>query len=243
MDSSAAGYLEALTGEVADVVGERLEGVYPHGSLLLGGYRPSRSDIDVVVVVEDALSAGEQAAIAARLAHDALPCPAIGLELSVVTRAGAAAPSARPAFELHVTTAAQDRKVVDGHGHPGDLDLVLHFAVCHALGYAPFTEVPAALVLAQVSDELTWAMDHVPDEYAVLNACRALRYATDGALVSKVAGGEWASDRVTGHDRDLVRAALALQTESDPTVALEAADVRRFVAEVQRQVERRRATS
>ncbi len=243
MDSSAARYLAALTGEVADVVGDRLVGAYPHGSLLLGGYRPSRSDIDVVVVVEDPLSVDEQAAIGARLAHDALPCPAIGLELSVVTRAVAAAPSARPPFELHVTTAAQDRKVVDGHGHPGDLDLVLHFAVCHALGCPPFAEVPAALVLAQVSDELTWAMEHVPDEYAVLNACRALRYATDGALVSKVAGGEWASDRFSGDERALVRAALARQTEADPWADLDPAEVRRLVAGVQRQVERRRATS
>ena len=51
------------------------------------------------------------------------------------------------------------RKVVDGHGHPGDPDLVLHFAVCHALGYAPFAEVPPPLVLARVADELTWAAE------------------------------------------------------------------------------------
>jgi streptomycin 3"-adenylyltransferase len=243
VDSSAARYLQALTAEVADVLGSRLVGTYPHGSLVLGGYRPSRSDIDVIVVVEDALSADEQAGLAARLVYDALPCPAIGLELSVVTRAVAAAPSARPAFELHVTTAAQDRKVVDGHGHPGDLDLVLHFAVCHALGYEPFSEVPPALVLGQVNDELTWAIEHVPDEYAVLNACRALRYATDGALVSKVAGGEWALARFAGADRTIVRAALARQTGTDEEARLDPTDVRRFVADLQRQVEGRRATS
>ena len=154
MDPSAARYLEALTAEVTAVLGGRLVGVYAHGSLLLGGYLPTRSDIDVLVVVEDPLSPGEQADLAARLSEDALPCPAVGLELSVVLRSVAAAPTARPAFELHVTTAPQDRKVVDGHGHPGDLDLVLHFAVCHALGYAPFAEVPPSLVLAQVADEL-----------------------------------------------------------------------------------------
>ncbi|MEO6511818.1 MAG: aminoglycoside adenylyltransferase domain-containing protein [Nocardioides sp.] len=243
MDSSAARYLGALTAEVADVVGAGLVGAYPHGSLMLGGYRPLRSDIDVVVVVEGALSPDEQSEIAARLAHDALPCPAIGLELSVVTRAVAAAPNVRPAFELHVTTAEQDRKLVDGHGHPGDLDLVLHFAVCHALGYPPFAEVPRTLVLARVSDELTWAVEHVPDEYAVLNACRALHYATDGALVSKVAGGEWALTRLSGAERTIVDAALARQQETDPTAALDPVAVRRFVSELQRQVDGRRATS
>ena len=230
MDPSAAQYLEALTAEVAAVVGERLVGVFPHGSLMLGGYRPERSDIDVLVVVEDALSADEQADLADRLSADALPCPAIGLELSVVTRAVASAPEARPAFELHVTTAPQDRKVVDGHGHPGDLDLVLHFAVCRALGHDVFAPLQRELVLAQVADELDWALAHNPSEYAVLNACRAWRYAVDGALVSKVDGGEWALTQLdAGGAREVVQAALARQTGTDPTARLHASGIRTFV--------------
>ena len=96
MDPSAARYLEALTAEVTAVLGGRVVGVYAHGSLLLGGYLPTRSDIDVLVVVEDPLSPDEQADLAARLSADALPCPAVGLELSVVLRSVAAAPTARP---------------------------------------------------------------------------------------------------------------------------------------------------
>ncbi len=230
MDPSAARYLEALTAEVAAVVGGRLVGVYPHGSLMLGGYRPERSDIDVLVVVDEPLSSDEQAALAARLSEDALPCPAIGLELSVVTRAVAAAPTARPAFELHVTTAPQGRKVVDGHGHPGDLDLVLHFAVCHALGHSVIAPVPRDLVLTQLADELDWALEHAGGEYAVLNACRAWRYAVDGALVSKVAGGEWALTQLdAGGARGLVQAATARQTGTDPTARLHASGIRTFV--------------
>ena len=227
MDPSADRYLEALTAEVTAVLGGGLVGVYAHGSLLLGGYLATRSDIDVLVVAEDPLSPGQQADLAARLSEDALPCPAVGLELSVVLRSVAAAPTARPAFELHVTTAPSDRKVVDGHGHPGDLDLVLHFAVCHALGYPPFAEVAPSLVLAQVADELTWAAEHNPSEYAVLNACRAWRYAVDGALVSKVDGGRWAEPRLTGPERTLVRDALALQS-GDETTALDPDVVRTF---------------
>jgi hypothetical protein len=223
VDPSAARYLEALAAEVAAVVGERLVGVYAHGSLLLGGYLPERSDIDVLVVVEDAITSPEQEALASRLSEESLPCPAVGLELSVVTRASAAAPNARPAFELHMTTAPEDRKVVDGHGHPGDLDLVLHFAVCRRLDADVFAEVPRQLVLAQVADELTWAAEHNPTEYAVLNACRAWRYAVEGSLVSKVDGGRWAEARLEGPDPALVRAALASQqgeasSDLDPDV-------------------------
>jgi aminoglycoside adenylyltransferase-like protein/nucleotidyltransferase-like protein len=221
VDSSARGYLEALTAEVATVVGDRLVGVYAHGSLLLGGYLPERSDVDVLVVVEDALSTHEQATIAGRLSEEALPCPAVGLELSIVTRASAAAPSARPAFELHVTTAPADVKVVDGHRHPGDPDLVLHFAVCRRLAAEVFAEVPRSLVLAQLADELVWAVEHAAPEYAVLNACRARRYAADGVLVSKVDGGRWALTRLTEPERTLVDAALARQTGTEPTAPID----------------------
>ncbi len=226
MDPSA--YLQALTSATADVLGDDLVGVYPHGSLILGGWRPERSDIDVLVVVERSLTSAEQSTLAAAWQPEARPCPAVGLELSVVLRSVAAHPNARPAFELHVTTAPEDAKVVDGHGHPGDLDLVLHFAICHALGYEVFAEVPRPLVLAQVADELTWAVEHAaPAEYAVLNACRAWRYAVDGTLVSKIDGGHWAEERLDESERTLVRNAIALQS-GEETAALDASAASAF---------------
>jgi streptomycin 3"-adenylyltransferase len=213
-----------LTSSARAILGEALVGVYPHGSLMLGGWRRERSDIDVLVVVDRPLTQSEKSLLADGWSEESLPCPAIGLELSVVTSAAISRPPSRPAFELHVTTAPQDRKVIDGDGHPGDLDLVLHFAVARSLGHEGFAEVPEDLVLTRVADELDWAAEHAPSEYAVLNACRAWQYAVDGTLVSKVDGGRWAEQRLSGSDRDLVRAALALQSGDttapiDPTVA------------------------
>jgi streptomycin 3"-adenylyltransferase len=221
-------YLAALTSVATDVLGDDLVGVHPHGSLVLGGWRPERSDIDVLVVVTRPLTDPEQDALAS--AWRAIPCPAVGLELSVVLDSVAAHPVPRAAFELHVTTAPGDEKVVDGHGHPGDLDLVLHFAVCHSLGLPGFAPVPRALVLAQLAGEMDWAAERNPTEYAVLNACRALRYALDGSLVSKVDGGHWACGRVADNDRPLVEAALARQTGADPGAPLDPDAVRAFLA-------------
>ena len=229
MDPSA--YLQALTSAAAEVLGDDLVGVYPHGSLRLGGWRAQRSDIDVLVVVERTLTSAEKSALATAWSPESLPCPAVGLELSVVLRAVAAHPVARPAFELHVTTAPRDAKVVDGHGHPGDLDLVLHFAVCHALGHEIFADVPRSLVLAQLADELTWAVDHAAAEYAVLNACRAWRYAADGSLVSKVDGGRWAEERLDEPELTLVRTAIALQS-GDETVPLDPSAAHAFTLRI-----------
>ena len=82
-------------------------------------------------------------------------------------------------------------------------------------------------MLAQVADELAWAAEHNPSEYAVLNACRAWRYAVDGALVSKVDGGRWAETRLDEPERTLVRDALALQS-GEETTALDPDVVRTF---------------
>jgi hypothetical protein len=79
--------------------------------------------------------------------------------------------------------------------------------------------------------ELRWAAENSPDEYAVLNACRAWRFAVDGALLSKIGGGQWALGRVRGADRDLVELAIDRQrcvtgTGLDPHAA------RQFVQQV-----------
>lgn len=220
-------YVEELTAATAQILGEALVGTYPHGSLVLGGWRAETSDVDVLVVVSRPLTASEKTALAAALSEGELPCPAVGLELSVVLDSVAADPTPRPAFELHVTTAPEDAKVVDGLGHPGDVDLVLHFAVCNALGYPGFAPVPRAMLLAQLADELLWGARHNPSAYAVLNACRAWLYAAEGRLVSKVEGGLWAAERLTGADLELVRSALALQT-GEPSSPLDPAAVRPF---------------
>lgn len=179
---------------------------------MLGGWQSARSDIDVLVLVDRPLTPTEKSLLADAWSEESLPCPGVGLELSVVTREAISQPTSRPSFELHVTTAPQDRKVVDGHGHPGDPDLVLHFAVCRSLGHQVFAHVPRGLVMAQLADELTWAVDHAAPAYAVLNACRAWRYAVDGSFVSKLDGGRWAEERLPEPESTLVRRATALQS-------------------------------
>lgn len=247
MDRGTQRYAEAVARVAADVLGTRLVGVYLHGSATLGGFDPSRSDVDVLVVSEGALSKEQKAALAQSLSENALPCPAKGLELSVVKRETSLRPSAKPAYELHMTTAPDDSKVVDGCGKDGDADLVLHFAVCVAAGQLVGSGVPlqdafgvvaSGLITAQMVRELQWAAQCVPNEYAVLNACRALKFAEDGSLVSKIEGGEWALARSpSGEDRALIGGALELQRNLG-TTALDAGTVRQFVEAVTQRLTR-----
>jgi Domain of unknown function (DUF4111) len=245
MDAGSERYATDVGAALARVLGPDLTGAYLHGSAVLGGFDARRSDIDILAVTEGAMTAAQQSAAAGALSGAAGEAvgeerragPARGLELSVVTLHAARHPEARPAFELHLTTGPEDRKVVDGHLRDGDPDLVLHFAVCRAAGrlLGPgrpadqvFAPVPGELVRAQLEAELRWAAEQSPGEYAVLNACRAWRYAADGTLVSKIDGGEWALSRVPGPDRELIAAALARQ-RGQPAGGLDPAAVRRFV--------------
>jgi Domain of unknown function (DUF4111) len=62
----------------------------------------------------------------------------------------------------------------------------------------------------------------------VLNACRAWRFAVDGALVSKIDGGQWALGRTHDPERELIKIALNKQ-RSIPAAELDRSAVKQFV--------------
>jgi streptomycin 3"-adenylyltransferase len=196
-----------LVASLRAEVGDALVGVYLHGSAALGDWVASRSDVDVLVVV----ASGDAAAYAEVLAAAQGYCPGTGLEASVVDAAAALAPSVPWPFVVHVA----GEKAVFGATHGGDEDLILHYAVTRDHGvaaYGPdprsaFGRVAPEVIAGQIARELRWALAHASETYAVLNACRALRFAREGVLCSKRAGGEWAIE----HDIavPLARRALA----------------------------------
>jgi hypothetical protein len=212
------GYGNRLAAVVEKSLGAGgLVGVYVHGSAVLGGFRPERSDVDVLVVVAKPVPPEGQAALGVQLLASAYPCPGIGLELSVIT-AATAADLDDCRFEVHI---ASPNEVVAGTGHTGDADLILYAEVCRRSGLAAsgppassvFGAVPQERLVTAILVELEWGVSSASFEYAVLNACRALRFAADGSLPSKVAGGEW---YLAGHpSAEVVRAALARQLGVD----------------------------
>jgi streptomycin 3"-adenylyltransferase len=228
LDEGLSRYLEQLTQAVRDVLRDGLIGVYAHGSIALGGYRPDRSDVDVLVVVGRPLTDEQASLLGRRLGESELPCPAQGLELSVVTTEALSDATDRPRFELHVGTA--EHVVVRDSGR-GDPDLVMHMAVCRGLGLALagppaavlLPEVPRPRLLAALDGEMDWGERHGSPTYCVLNACRAMRFAQEGVLCSKLDGGRWALARSDDEaSRQTIRDALAFQegsTDSHPEPA------------------------
>jgi Domain of unknown function (DUF4111) len=164
-----------------------------------------------------------------------------GLELSVVTRTTTLAPLPAPPFELHLATSNQTTRVVDGRRHPGDPDLVLHFAVCHHHGHPltgppprqVFAPIPRRWVLQGLARELAWAQHHATAEYQVLNACRAWRFAEETLLCSKLDGGQWARTRVD--DPAVIELAIARQ-HGQPVQPPDVSAVTAFVQDILHQL-------
>jgi hypothetical protein len=240
LDPAIGACLAAVATGLERVLGPALVGAYLHGSVVLGGWSPSRSDIDLLAVASRPLDPREKQVIAARLQHPSLRCPGAGLELSLVTAAVAADPPWLPPFELHVST-GREVKVADGSTEPGDPDLVLSFAVCHRSGVAVtgpppaevFTEPPRAWLLERAAEELRWALGHGASfAHRVLTACRAWRLLDEDVLDSKVGAGEWARPLLA--DPAVVDAALAAQRDlaSMPTTRADLAAADRFVGQV-----------
>lgn len=214
------GEVDAYVRELARRWGEAFDGglvgLYVHGSAAMGGWTLPLSDVDVLAVIGRTATAEEKVSAAAVVLGPALVAPGAGLEFSVVTTASLATVSERPPFELHGST-GHGAKVIDGEGHPGDPDLVLHYAVSRERGVAVvgppvssvFPVVPRAMVIRGLVDELGWAREHAPVRYQVLNALRAWAYAETGRLLSKFEAVGWAEGR--GRYVELARAAWRAQ--------------------------------
>lgn len=226
---------QRIAVDLAEVAGGKLVAVYLHGSAVLGGWVPGRSDVDVLIVAADDTDGGADAMahviVKAQPEWPSEQPPAPALETSIVTSAAASEPRPPWPFLRHVVTgpavtALNARVVRPGKGPEavaGDRDLLMHYAVCRAAGHALCGPPPRDLIgpiaradiLAYLADELSWGLGNAPECYAVLNACRARLYLSDGAIVSKIAGGEAALQRGTGPDDVIVRA-LAQQRDARP---------------------------
>jgi hypothetical protein len=229
-------YLAELTRRLGAVLGRELLGVYAGGSYGLGAYEPGRSDIDVTVVVAGALSHAAKQAIVERLRHEALPCPARGLELVVYPLATARGGGGEPGFELNLNTGSAMGFRVDEA--PGDIEgfwFAIDRSILRAHGVALsgppaadlFAPIPRATLLQLLQESIRWHRESdVPlGSDTVLNTCRALRFASEGTWSSKREAGAWAAQE------PIVAAALA----GEP---LERAAVARFLDAVLDEVAR-----
>ena len=215
-----AAYLQELVRRVQVVAGERLLGVWLLGSAALHDFDPARSDLDVQAVSTTPLTLGERRSLAAALEHEALPCPARGLEFVLYARDDLTAVDG-PAYGLNLNTGArmEHRLSFDATADPRFwFTIDLSIARQHALALAgpspadAFPSLPDALVRSALRDAMEWyALEGGSLAQTVLSATRTWAWATDGRWLSKAESADWARERLA--DPGPVDRALALRAE------------------------------
>jgi hypothetical protein len=217
------GDVAAFGGKVVDalrsVLGDELVGVWFVGSVALGGFVPSESDIDVAAVSAAQLPDTTRHATVDALVGILNGCPARGLEFSLYRRAVASAPSDGAGFEVNVNGGPRMERVtrVTADGQHG-FWYVLDRAIAHRSGvtlYGPpaesvFADIGRPALLAAMSESMRWHRAHERATlYSVLNAARAWRFADEDVLGSKLEGARFVRRR--WRDPKVIDAAVDLR--------------------------------
>ncbi len=204
MDERVRAYLESVTRECTDVLGEDLISVWMVGSLVTGDFDMRRSDIDVLVTCAKSISGESKQALGQRLPHAALPCPAHGIDLLIYVATELEALGRSPHFEFSISSGVDwEDEIGSGGPYPGGL---IDLAIARQLGVSLFGPKPQDVVgpcpedwlLEELAGGIRWHTTRVHDPLhdptgsnAVLNGCRALHFLSHRAFVSKLAGALW----------------------------------------------------
>jgi streptomycin 3"-adenylyltransferase len=218
-----------LAAGLGDALATDLLGVYVHGSLAMGCFNPTRSDVDVLAVTHRLMRPDERQAVA-RLLLDVSRQP-YPVEISILALEHLHPWRHPAAYDFHYSEgwrAAMADALESGAWRgwkpslAGDPDLAAHITVTRARGMQlsgpdiadVFPDVPRADYLASLAadvlDERFGLSDTMPSPvYSILNACRTLAYLWTGAILSKAEGGAWALVELPAEHHAVVAAALA----------------------------------
>ena len=206
-----------------EIIEEQLTGVYLHGSLAMGCFNPDKSDIDLIIVIEENISDEQKMKFMERVAALNWQAPANGLEMSVVLRKYCN-PFVYPTpFELHFSPAHLqwfcDRPQDYVRKMKGeDKDLAAHFTIIRHYGIVlygerienVFAKVPRENYIDSILEDVRDAKEEILKQpvYIILNLCRVLAFLEDGRILSKKEGAEWAIEHLPDDDSSVVCSAL-----------------------------------
>jgi hypothetical protein len=208
-------YLQDIVARLRGILGDEFIGAYAGGSYARGHFEKGRSDLDVAAVCRKTIPRSRKTEIVAALRHEFLPCPARGLEFVLYREAASRVPTTDPAFELNLNTGSRMAFRADLEPAAEQHWFAIDRAILRAHGmvlFGPpvedvFAAIPRVALVGLLVESVRWYRAKLPrSSDAVLNACRALRFAADGAWSSKRQAGLWAIER--GHGPKVIVEAL-----------------------------------
>ena len=205
-------------------LGEKLTGVYLHGSLAMGCFNPEKSDIDFLIVVGGKLTEQEKRAVMDGLLALCPDVPKKGMEMSVVLDAYCRSFVYPTPYELHFANHAlwlyrEQPKLYLEKYQGTDPDLAAHFTITKYRGKTLYGE-PIPQLFGDIPKEAYWDSIRLdilhPEEqaeenplYIILNLCRVAACREEEKILSKAEGGIWGIEHTEERFRPMLEDALA----------------------------------
>jgi len=219
--------IQHLLVELTKQLEGNLIGAYLHGSLALGCFNPTTSDIDLLVLTHHKIPLSTKKA----LVHSFLSISGVphAIEISILCQDNLIPWKYPTPFELHYSEEWRERFSEDltrgkwkylSEQPQTDTDLAAHVTVTRHRGIclwgAPigeaFPDVPNRDFLASVVSDLEWTLERL-DQISVtgvLNSCRVHAYLKDRQIFSKEEGGVWALNTLPVEFHPVVKEALGI---------------------------------
>ena len=206
-----------------EILNGNLTGIYLHGSVVMGCFNPDKSDIDLIIVINEPMTDQVKREYMDMVVELNACGPSKGIEMSIVTK-DVCMPFVYPTpFELHFSVmhmnwyqSAPVDYILKMKGT--DKDLAAHFTIIKNRGEclfgAPidevFDRVPEADYMDSIYDDIADADEEISDNtmYLTLNLARVLAYKKEGLILSKKEGGEWAGQNLPMKYHMLIDSAL-----------------------------------
>lgn len=243
--------LDRFVSSSKSILGETLVGIYLHGSAVMGCYNPQKSDIDLLVVIRDAIPAEtkkEFMDMVVALNEDA---PEKGIEMSII-KESVCNPFVYPTpYELHFSVAhlnwyrSNPQDYVE-HMNGTDLDLAAHVTITLHRGKTLWgKEIPSVFgpvsreaYMDSIRSDIQEAREDILDNpvYIILNLCRVLAYKAENLILSKQEGGQWALNRVTRPDFQKLISDALTEYQTGKPMTFDASSAVQFAEDMLRQI-------
>lgn len=229
-----------------EIIGEQLTGIYLHGSLAMGCFNPEKSDIDLIVIIEENISDTQKMEFMKRIIILNHQAPKKGLEISIVKRKYCK-PFLHPTpFELHFSPVHlqwfhDDPQNYVENMKGQDKDLAAHFTIINQYGITlygekienVFAEVPKNEYIDSIWEDVQNATEDITKQpmYIILNLCRILAFLKDGLYLSKQEGGKWAIEHLSSCYSYIISSAMECYG-SNRNMIIEEKEAQKFAKEM-----------
>ena len=242
-DERVKKFVDELSGETREALGDQLVSTILHGSLAMGCYYFPKSDIDLLIVTDSALSPVARKDYFSRILQVSNRRPMVGdVELSVVQRNALECPTDCIPYEVHFGEQLKGSfATFDFSENRCDFDLPAHFMTAYHRGVSLFgppldklmSEPSWEAFRASVRGDLDWILEAenilTTPFYSILNCCRAYQVLVkrQNQIFSKEEGAKLALREFPTLARVIQAALDAYQSQKEVT-----ADTRRHNGQI-----------